>query len=256
MNENLPIETPTEQGQKSSPLLLGAAVVAGAALLNAPKAQAASPALTYGEVPGTGDIKVLNYALLLEALETELYVQAVQRLTTGGTGGEDAAAGTNIPGLGITANSSPTGNTVDLNYYLEFRAVELAHRNFLRSALGGAAIPANAFKFDFGMATKTRRQVLDLVLLAEATGVKAYLGAIPFFVTRTYVQTAAAIQGTEARHTTVMTLANNILVNNGTLSGTIMDVAPLANQSDGRDATLQPPQVITAVQGFIVRNVA
>ena len=74
--------------------LTTAAGLAGAALLAAP-AQALDKTLTYADIPtlkllnlpglpAGNDIKVLNYALTLEDLEADLYVQAVQRLTTGG----------------------------------------------------------------------------------------------------------------------------------------------------------------------------
>ena len=62
--------------------------------------RAVSPQLTFeANVPGKGDVKVLNYALALEDLEANLYVQALQRLTTGGTN----AVGKTIPGLGLAA---------------------------------------------------------------------------------------------------------------------------------------------------------
>ena len=54
--------------------------------------------------------------------------------------------------------------------------------------------------------------MLNLVLEAEATGVQAYLGAVPYFSTGSpYLTVAAAIQGTEARHTSVLTIVRNLL---------------------------------------------
>ena len=74
-------------------------------------ASAASGPLTFKDIPEPGylnlpalpagnDIKVLNYALALEDLESDLYVQALQRLTTGGTN----KLGKSIPGLNIAAS--------------------------------------------------------------------------------------------------------------------------------------------------------
>jgi len=71
------------------------------------------PSLTFNDIPGTGDIKVLNYALALEAAEAELYRQAVLRLTTGGT-----INGERVSGLGVST-SAP-----DVKYINEFAVVE------------------------------------------------------------------------------------------------------------------------------------
>lgn len=191
--------------------------------------------LTFAKsIPGTGDVKVINYALALEDLESDLYSQALKRLTTGGTN----ALGITIPGLGI-AGSQP-----DVRYVSEFGQVETDHRNLLRSTLGSAAI--TMFKYNFNMQNLTRKQVVDLVYTAEATGVGAYLGAIPFFSTFTYLQIAAAIQGTEARHTAVFAEVLNQLFSEG------LEVAPLANENGGRDTPLAPDTVLARVEGFIV----
>lgn len=240
----------------AAPLAVAAGVAAVSMLTSRP-ARAASPALTFDQVPGSGDVKILNFALVLERLETELYVQAIQRLTTGGNGGRDAVSGLVVqPITGVSTSTSPTGRGVDLLYYQRFSRIEREHRDFLEGALGAAAIPVGAFKFDFGINELSRRALLDLVLGAEAVGVTAYLGALPLIADPKTAQTAAAIEGTEARHTTALTIANNILVSNNTLSGSIMDVAPLANDNGGRDRTRTPQQVLAlpVVQNAIVRN--
>ena len=218
------------------------AVAAGAAtgLLAPTRAFAVSPALTFSQIPGTGDVKVLNYALALEALETDLYVQALQRLTNGGVN----ALGKKITGLGLNPNEP------DVQYLREFGKVEREHRDFLNGALGSASIlkqaPFKKAKFDFGIQTMSRKQVLTLVYTAESIGVTAYLGAIPFFSDRTYLQAAGAIQGTEARHTAVIADVLNELFNAG------LSVAPLASQNNGRDSAVTPDAVLKEVSPFIV----
>jgi hypothetical protein len=249
------IQTTENQSPSLAPFAV-AAGVAAAGLLMAHPARAASPALTFDQVPGSGDVKILNYALLLERLETELYVQAVQRLSTGGNGGRDAVPGLNIQPIGgVSTSTSPTGAGVDLLYYKRFGRVEQEHRDFLEGALGAAAIPVGAFKFDFGINNLSRRELLDLVIGAEEVGVTAYLGALPLISAPKTAQTAAAIEGTEARHASAITLANNILVSNGTLGGQVRDVAPLARNNAGRDSTRTPQQVLAlpVVQNAIVR---
>lgn len=204
----------------------GAALTAGAAaasLLLSQSAEAAPTAnlgipTTSLSLPGSGDTQVLNYALTLEDLEADLYTQALNRLTTGGNTGTKAAASVGIlPGAGLNANDKV------VQYLSRFAPIEAAHRNFLFDALGNDAITRQVpKKYDFGLQLITgdtntvRTAVLNLVLQAEATGVQAYLGAIPFFSTGSqYLSVAAAIQGTEARHTTSLTILRNLLVAGG-----------------------------------------
>lgn len=218
-------------------------------------------------IPGTGDIQVLNYALQLEDLEANLYAQAILRLTTGGTTSQSSASiGGAIVGLGLSTSQ------IDVAYLQKFAPVEAAHRDFLKSALGTQAITTlKPSKYNFGIQTMTRTQVLDLVLEAEVTGVQAYLGAIPYFAIKSpYLQTAAAIQGTEARHATVLTLVRNILSSQALVTDAIAPVAPLTGDPggtltatsysaatpntgtpEGRDLTIQPDQVLSRVGGFI-----
>ncbi|MBC8109008.1 MAG: ferritin-like domain-containing protein [Anaerolineae bacterium] len=199
-------------------------------------ARAVTPALTFADIPGSGDIKTLNYALSLEDLEADLYAQATMRLTGGGTN----ALGTAITGLGLGKKE------IDVRYVRQFGLVENQHRDFLRGAIvaaGGTAI--SPFKYDFGMQSLNRKGVMDLVYTAEKTGVSAYLGATPF-ISRTYLRTAVAIQGTEARHTAVIAAILNQLFSEG------LNVAPLASENGGRDLALTPDQVLAAVSPFIV----
>ena len=245
--------TPATPADNSTALLTGAALLGGAALFATPRAaraQTKTP-ITFNEAtfgPAAGDVKVLNYALSLEALETDLYVQALQRLTTGGTN----ALGKTIVGLN-QSNSSAA-----VQYLREFGKVELSHRNFLNGELQGNSIlaPGKALdgaKFDFGLDNASKypnaAAVVEQVRKAEALGVQAYLGAIPEFTSTTYLQTAAAIQGTEARHTAVITAILNGLTG-GNLP--VAPLAPTANPRDGRDVPEIPDKVLATVRPFIV----
>lgn len=202
---------------------------------------ATKPSLRFSDIPGTGDIKVLNYALALEAAEAELYRQALIRLTTGGD-----INGTNVGGLGI-ASSSP-----DVTYVSQFGRVEREHRDFLIGALGAQAITNTALRgatFDFNIGSLDRRGVVDLLRIVENTGTEAYLGAIPFFETKNFLRVAGGIQATEARHTAVITAIQN------TIFGSSLPTAPLANDNNGIDKTQTPDQVLATVSGpngFIV----
>jgi hypothetical protein len=263
MNELQPIEPASRRS-----LLRGATIAAlglTAAGLLAPRRAAATIPST---IPGTGDIQVLNYALLLEDLEAELYAQALIRL--GSTAGTSPKASSSV---GTIQPLSVTGP--DVTYITEFAPVEAAHRDFLIGVITNAGSTpitvSSPFKYDFGIQNATRQQVLDTVLEAEATGVQAYLGAITYFSTKSpYLPTAAAIQGTEARHTSVLTIVRNLLSSQGLVNDPIAPVAPLRgdpaitptagnynnslpNQGtgEGRDLAMDPSEVYNRVSGFI-----
>lgn len=231
-----------EASSPSTALLAGAAVLGGVALLSQSRpAQAQTTRVVrFNDIPGSGDIKVLNYALSLEILEAELYRQALARLTDGGTDN----LGAPITGLGLTDSNAA------VLYTRRFAIVENQHRDFLIGALGPDALinkaPFSTLKFDFKIQTLDLRGVVALVLLAEQTGVQAYIGAIPSFKTKTFLQTAAAIQGTEARHTAALTAISNRLF------GETKPTAPQANENNGIDAPLAPDTVLAAVSPFFV----
>ena len=225
-------ETPSSSNTKA--ILAGAAVVGGAALLAAtPKAaQAVTPPIQFtDQIFGTGDIKVLNYALSLEALEADLYNQCVARLTA----------------LGV-ATTDPVREYVE-----KFGKVENQHRDFLigaiKAANGGKTILDGALKgasFSFGTALDTKASILDFLITVEDTGVKAYLGAIPSFTPGSaYLPTAAAIQGTEARHTAALIVIKNLT------TGTTNSPAPLYTANNGIDTNLAPQTVLNAVSQYI-----
>ncbi len=213
-----------------------AAVTAAASLLPTRSALAVSPALTLANIPGTGDIKLVNYALALEQLEADFYHQCILRLTTGGTN----YLGTHIPGL----NLDPSTHS-DVFYMIRFGEVERLHRNLLESALGSHAI--HPFRYQFGVENLSRQQVIQLAANVEATGVSAYLGAIPLFTSLSaYLPIAGAIQGTEARHTAqLFELLNDIF-------DVPLNVAPHPSQNHGADSPMTPDQVLAAVSGYIV----
>jgi len=225
--------------------------MAGVVLALPQAARAISPALTFSaSIPGKGDVQVLNYALVLEELEAALYVQVLLRLSD----------------LGITS-----GQIVQI--LQEFSVVEADHATFLRTTLN-SVVAQNAslgpvvgtFTYNFGLTTSVTdaRSALELILMVEATGVRAYLGAIPLLSAQSpYLQVAAAIQETEARHTTTLTIARNVNFSTGS------DVAPLYTErtpvydapydtlhpnqgTKGLDVYLHPDTVLAAVSPFIV----
>lgn len=105
-----------------------------------------------GEVDlGSGDFGILNYAYALEQLEAAFYIKVIMS-----------------PYAGITAMQ--TAMLTDI------RDHEIAHREFLKNALGGKAIPA--LEFDFStIKFESRDSVLATSKAFEDLGVSAYNGA-------------------------------------------------------------------------------
>ena len=128
------------------------------------------PKVALGAPSAKQDGTILNFALLLEYLESEFYVQAVD-------GG---------------ALSGPL-----LTFATTVRDHELAHVDFLRKALGSAAIAKPAFDFKGTTADPAKFTATAIVL--EDTGVAAYNGQGPRLRRKT-LAAAASIVSVEARH--------------------------------------------------------
>jgi hypothetical protein len=128
------------------------------------------PSLALGRPSARQDGQILNFALLLEYLESEFYVQAV-------------------------AGGALTGEL--LTFATTVRDHELAHVDFLREALGDAAIAKPAF--DFKGTTAEAGAFTATAIALEDTGVAAYNGQGPRLRRRT-LGAAASIVSVEARH--------------------------------------------------------
>jgi hypothetical protein len=116
------------------------------------------------------DVKILNFALLLEYLESSFYVEAVKK-------------------------GKLSGET--LTFAKTVRDHELAHVAFLKKALGSKAISKP--KFDFGSTTSSQKTFQATAKALEDTGVSAYNGQGPR-LTKATLAAAAEIVSVEARH--------------------------------------------------------
>lgn len=123
---------------------------------------------------GSGDVGILNYAYALEQLEAAFYTQVIA-----------------TPYASISAD--------ERIFMTDIRDHEIAHREFLKAALGGNAIPGLEVDFssiNFG----SRDSVLGTARAFEDLGVTAYNGAGYLFKDANYLLLAGKIVSVEARH--------------------------------------------------------
>jgi hypothetical protein len=163
--------------------ITGGAIVGGGALLGALVPGTALARGTKSLPPaafGSGDVGILNFALTLEYLESEFYIEAVKNNRRGGV-----------------VKKGP-----EENFLRAVNADEKAHVKYLKAALGSAAIAKPKFKF--GAATKDRATFLETAFQLEDTGVGAYFGQAQNIVTPATQKAALSIALIEARHAGVI----------------------------------------------------
>jgi ferritin-like protein len=199
--------------------LSGLGVSAGAAAMigcggDSPK-QPVTPPPTGGGTTTPSDADVLNFALNLEYLEAEFYLRAVT-----GSGLTSADTGTS-PGATTGGAQVNFTDPAIKAYAMEIAADELAHVQFLRKALGAAAVdkPAIDLMTSFNTAAmaagigSTFNPFADQTsfilgaFIFEDVGVTAYNGAVKILQANNsvaanagFLSAAAAIHATEAYH--------------------------------------------------------
>jgi hypothetical protein len=195
---------------------------------------------------------VLNYALTLETLEADLYRQAIN-IAAGKAASTPAPTNNDYSSYSLAVSAgglSSTNAAVGFLYLQQYAGVEAAHRDFLKTALGSAAVSANAAGYTTGLAAGSDlKTILTLIRTVEETGVTAYLGAAGFLTDPTLVQVASTIYTTEARHSAAM---NYVLGLDTGPSGAAGGAQPVAGTTNEFEYANTPKTVLAAVKPFFV----
>ena len=169
---------------------------------------------------GSGDIGILNYAYALEQLEAAFYIQIIA-----------------TPYSGMTMEE--TQILSDLRYH------EIAHRDFLKAALGSSAIKGLTVNFssiDFA----SRTSVLNTAKAFEDLGVSAYNGAGKLLKDANYLLIAGKIVSVEARHAAA--IRDLLNPNSADFAGD--DVVAVASGLDGA----KTPAEVLAIAGTYIKD--
>lgn len=170
---------------------------------------------------GKGDIGILNYAYALEQLEAAFYGKVVASAYSGMDDSE-------------------------MQVLVDIRDHEVAHREFLKSALGADAIPdleVDFSKIDFA----DRKSVLSTAMTFEDLGVSAYNGAGKLLTAPDNLVAAGRIVSVEARHAAVI----RDLLNPDSVAFAGDD----AVDGKGLDAANPPSKVLAAAGPFVKTKV-
>jgi len=211
--------------QRRSFLQFAGAGMAGAALL------AAGCTKDDGIVaaPSTGvtldfkdDFGVLNYAYALEQLEAAFYIQ-------------------------VASNIPSSFSQAERVYFQDIQFHEIAHREFLKKALGSNAI--GALEVNFSSINFTdRTAILGAAKTFEDLGVAAYNGAGKRIKSATYLELAGKIVSVEARHAAYI----RELVTPGTSFADLTSLSALgSNAAGGLDGALTPDKVLPIAGAYV-----
>lgn len=170
---------------------------------------------------GKGDIGILNYAYTLEQLEAAFYIAVVA-----------------TPYAGISGE--------EMTMMEDLRNHEVAHRDFLKAALGKNAIIDLTFDFS-SVDFSSRNSVLATAKTFEDLGVAAYNGAGQLLESPDLLLIAGKIVSVEARHAAAI----RSIFDNDPTSFAGSDVI----DENGLDRAFTPNMVLEAASPFIVNKI-
>ncbi len=164
---------------------------------------------------GTDDIGILNYAYALEQLEAAFYTKVSESSIAGMTG-------------------------MEMSLLADIRDHEIAHREFLKNALGSNAI--KGLTVDFSSIDFTKRDtVLATAKAFEDLGVSAYNGAGKLIQSADYLLFAGKIVSVEARHAAFI---RDLIMNGSFADSSVVD-------ANGLDKSRTPMEVLTIAAPYI-----
>lgn len=207
------------------------------------------------------DIEILNFALQLEYLEAQFYSFAAF-----GTGlPQSSLSGTGTQGAVIGGRQVAFSDPLVRRYANEIAADEVAHVNFLRTALGSAAVAQPAIDVGgtdpngaFSSAARAAGlvgpgQAFDPYLndnnfllgafIFEDVGVTLYKGASPLVTSKVFLEAAAGLLAAEAYHAG---LIRTVLSAKGVAAPTLLTSADaISNARDSLDGATDLDQGIS-----------
>jgi len=168
---------------------------------------------------GTGDTGVLNYAYALEQLEAAFYTAVTGSFYAGATAEEQTIL-------------------------TDIKNHEVIHRDFLKAALGTAAIADLQVDFT-SVNLADRTQVLNAAKTFEDLGVSAYNGAGKLLTDATNLLSAGRIVSVEARHAAAI---RDLIQANSFAGSDVVD-------ANGLDMARTPTEVLTAADPYITTTI-
>ena len=167
---------------------------------------------------GSGDTGILNYAYALEQLEAAFYSEVVSK-------------------------SLNMFSQAEQQIMQDLKGHEGIHRDFLKAALGSAAIPD--LEVDFSSVNfNDKNSILMTARTFEDLGVAAYNGAGKYLENAGFLTLAGKIVSVEARHAAVI----RDLISNGTFSDSADNM--------GLDPAMMPADVLAAAAPFIKTQIS
>ncbi|MGB3618762.1 MAG: ferritin-like domain-containing protein [Catalinimonas sp.] len=171
---------------------------------------------------GAGDTGVLNYAYALEQLEAAFYTA-------------------------VMATPYANMSSSEMVILEDLRKHEVAHREFLKAAIGNDAIPALEVDFS-SIDFSDRASVLGAAKTFEDLGVSAYNGAGRLLMSADLLTIAGKIVSVEARHAAAI---RSILDSNPrSFAGD-----DIVTTDNGLDVVRTPAEVLQAAASFIVTEI-
>ncbi len=190
------------------------------------------------------DTQTLNFALVLEYLESTFYIRADNQgpfpggATIASLDPDGGGLPGTVPGLSKVRPPKPAIFKVD-DFVRTVRDHEIAHVLFLQNALGADAVDRNDFAFSFPGAFNNVQTFLSVAQTLEDVGVTAYLGQVGNIDSTEILAAAGSIAGVEGEHAATFRYIRNQFI---------------TPDNHAFDTRRESAEVLAAAGGFITRQ--